>query len=645
MRWRLLDIAAYGRNGEIRRLSLERGVNIITGDSGTGKSALIPIVDYCLGSSEYEVPVGTIREFTSWYFIRLQTDDGQLVIGRREPGDAASTDVMHLSAASQLDLPHPAKLVPNSDRNAVVADLSSRLGLSAYAPFDPEARSIVEPPSIRNVVALLFQPQNVIANKDRLFYRTDPTRHAMQEQRLRRVFPILLGASSPDYFRLRDKLDATKRDRRRLARELEEIRALAGAGVGTARTLVARAAASNLPGSPDSLSQTELSTMDGARLHSVLRGIVEESSQQTTLRAPDPASVGLVEMRDQSSSLRDRIGRLRRDLTSAESLERETDRYTMTLKEQNARLRAVDLTSSSNVHEQVCPLCHQDLQSPPASVERLRAVIAEVRSQLRGVRSAPVSLAGRANDLRVEINTLREQLTTVEDALGRVYEAEHQSLSVDAKWMEQQRLIGELRFYLERAPQSLDVRPLERQLEAIDEQIVDLTNRLSEFDSEDRLASAVSRISRRMTDYAAKLSLERPDSSIRLGISELTLIRQSPAGRAERLFEIGSGHNWVGYHLAALLGLHSFFIDAERPIPSFLFLDQPSQIYFPQEKSDPNAANTDWDAVRRVYSLIFDVASELNDELQIIVSDHADLEDARFKAAVRRRWRNHTGFI
>jgi hypothetical protein len=645
MRWHLLDIAAYGRDGQIRRVSLERGVNIITGDSGTGKSALIPIVDYCLGSSEYEVPVGTIREFTSWYVIRLQTDEGQLVIGRREPGQAASTDVMHLSAAHQIDLPHPAKLVPNSDRHAVVADLSSRLGLSAYAPFDPEARSIIEPPSVRNVVALLFQPQNVIANKDRLFYRTDPTRHAMQEHRLKRVFPILLGASNPEYFRLRDQLDATRRDRRRLARELEDIRALAGSGVGTARTLLARAAASNLPGSPDNLSQAELATMDSARLHGVLRGILEEASQQTTLLAPQPDSAGLAEMRDQSSNLRSRIGRLRRDLSSAESLERETDRYATTLKEQDARLRAVDLASTSNDKEQTCPLCHQELQSPPPSVERLNAVIAEVRTQLRGVRSAPVSLAGRANDLRTEINALREQLATVEDALGRVYETEQQSLSADTTWMEQQRLVGEIRFYLERAPDTLDIRPLQRQLEAIDEQILDLTNRLSEFDSEDRLASAVSQISHRMTDYAAKLNLERPDSSIRLGISELTLIRQSPSGKAERLFEIGSGHNWVGYHLAALLGLHAFFIDADRPIPSFLFLDQPSQIYFPQEKSDPSAVNTDWDAVRRVYGLIFDVVSELSNELQVIVSDHADLEDARFKAAVRRRWRNHTGFI
>ena len=36
-------------------------VNIITGASRTGKSAIIPIIDYCLGSSKCTIPVDTIR--------------------------------------------------------------------------------------------------------------------------------------------------------------------------------------------------------------------------------------------------------------------------------------------------------------------------------------------------------------------------------------------------------------------------------------------------------------------------------------------------------------------------------------------------------------------------------------------------------
>ena len=40
-------------------------INIITGASRTGKSAIIPIIDYCLGSDKCTIPVDTIRDATA----------------------------------------------------------------------------------------------------------------------------------------------------------------------------------------------------------------------------------------------------------------------------------------------------------------------------------------------------------------------------------------------------------------------------------------------------------------------------------------------------------------------------------------------------------------------------------------------------
>lgn len=46
-------------------------VNIITGASRTGKSALIPIIDYCLGSDKCTIPVDIIRNACSLIFQTL----------------------------------------------------------------------------------------------------------------------------------------------------------------------------------------------------------------------------------------------------------------------------------------------------------------------------------------------------------------------------------------------------------------------------------------------------------------------------------------------------------------------------------------------------------------------------------------------
>jgi predicted ATPase len=73
----ILNIVIFSHDSRRRILSLNAGrVNIITGASKTGKSALIDIVDYCFGASECKVPEGPIRRSVSWFGLKLQLDSG-----------------------------------------------------------------------------------------------------------------------------------------------------------------------------------------------------------------------------------------------------------------------------------------------------------------------------------------------------------------------------------------------------------------------------------------------------------------------------------------------------------------------------------------------------------------------------------------
>ncbi len=48
-----------------------KGVEVITGQSQTGKSSLISIIDYCLGSEKCTIPVGEIRDAVEWFGLIL----------------------------------------------------------------------------------------------------------------------------------------------------------------------------------------------------------------------------------------------------------------------------------------------------------------------------------------------------------------------------------------------------------------------------------------------------------------------------------------------------------------------------------------------------------------------------------------------
>lgn len=42
------------------------------------------------------------------------------------------------------------------------------------------------------------------------------------------------------------------------------------------------------------------------------------------------------------------------------------------------------------------------------------------------------------------------------------------------------------------------------------------------------------------------------------------------------MHRMGSGENWLGYQLIALLAFHMHFVENKRPVPSFMIIDQPS---------------------------------------------------------------------
>jgi hypothetical protein len=152
------------------------------------------------------------------------------------------------------------------------------------------------------------------------------------------------------------------------------------------------------------------------------------------------------------------------------------------------------------------------------------------------------------------------------------------------------------------------------------------------------------------------LDAERPDDPVELSITDLT-IKVRGEQRDDYLWEIGSGANWLSYHVAISLALQQFFIgSAPNPVPSFLVYDQPSQVYFPRrlarnksenEDDDPKLLDEDIAAVRKVFATLTETVSALNGELQVIVLDHAGPEVWGASTGVHlvEEWREGTKLV
>lgn len=114
------------------------------------------------------------------------------------------------------------------------------------------------------------------------------------------------------------------------------------------------------------------------------------------------------------------------------------------------------------------------------------------------------------------------------------------------------------------------------------------------------------------------------------------------------LSEMGSGANWLACHISLFLSfLHFFAVQEKSSIPSILFLDQPSQVYFPEKIFvDAKEKSNDFQKVEQVYKTILEEIESIemttNFKPQVIVTDHVgelDIEGYRFESYLRKNWR------
>ena len=87
----------YNKKGNKRILPFEIGkVNIITGESKTGKTAIIDVINYCLGSEDCRVSEGVIRQTVEWFAILLQYEKEEVFVARQNPNSLGQATTQYI---------------------------------------------------------------------------------------------------------------------------------------------------------------------------------------------------------------------------------------------------------------------------------------------------------------------------------------------------------------------------------------------------------------------------------------------------------------------------------------------------------------------------------------------------------------------
>jgi hypothetical protein len=626
MNFQIRKIILWPRNQAFhpRVVQFESGsVNIISGISRTGKSAIIPIIDYCLGADKCTIPVNTIRKSCSWFGVVVETIQGEKLFARREPGIQKSTGDMFILEDQHVDIP-----TSISEKNATV-DAAKRIldelsGLTALDfDFENLGSGFKGRPSFRDLAAFIFQPQNIVANPNVLFYKTDSHEH---REKLRTIFPYVLGVLNPELLAKYHELSQLRKTLRRKQTELTNLKQVSDRWLAEIR---ARTVEASELGLLQDLPRQEASRDEMVDL---LRSVVGAQSDELKINSEtiSEALQELDNLNKEERRLSLEISTLRKRQSEMSALREGAALYKGALQIQRDRLKISRWIQEKSDGSHACPICNNPIDSTAITNELTRS-LRQIETEAGEFESVPASFDREFERVRSGTELLAEKLNAV-----RIRRNSLQQLSDEVKKsqfdsLRVSRFVGSV----EQALQTYDQLGTDSELTEEITELIDRVKRLNETLDESAIKQNQNRALMTISLYAGRLlpnlDVERPNDPVELSLTDLT-VKVNGIERGDYLWEIGSGSNWLAYHIAMSLALHQFFLDQPAtPIPSFIIYDQPSQVYFPkhlrEDVENPNDLSK-WDdedveALRQVFKVLSDFSTLNPNRFQIIVLDHA----------------------
>lgn len=623
----VLELVLYGKNGKKRSLNFNLGkVNIIPGESKAGKSAVGDIIEYCMGGNSCNIAVGVVRDNVEWYGLLLQLESKRIFVARKNPDLGKQTSFLcYYAIGEKIEAPEKVDFVSNTNVDGIEELLSKQIGISEniHIPEKDESRDPLSA-NIRHSLFYCFQSQDEVSARNSLFHRQNeglPITNAIRD-----TLPYFLGAVNEDAISLYTEKRSKERELRILTRQVDESEAISGLGSEKAIALLAEAESVGLLKNTNRADKTSFPA-----LYDELKTVrlVTEQSPSGSMDRLSTLQTQLKEKEDELHDLQDSIREAKAYLLDATGFSGE-------IGHQKMRLESIGLFEKLDFDEGKCPLCSGILNPEPPGVQKLKESIRALDHSINRVEKERPKLRRFIDLQESKINSLRDEISILRAEIDGVYEQIQDAEQIRDLNNRRAKVFGRISYWLENVEQADDVSDAKKKIIELRKRIDELDAILSNDSVKDRVSSALSVIQTYMTEWAKELGMEYAGSPYRLDMGRATVIvdRERPIP----LKEMGSGSNWLGSHLIAVFGLHKYFADNSRPVPGFIFLDQPSQVYFPEGSEDDE--DMDVKAVTMIYDFLRERVAEAKGKMQVIVVDHAKLDNPEFKAEIIEDWKN-----
>ena len=307
--------------------------------------------------------------------------------------------------------------------------------------------------------------------------------------------------------------------------------------------------------------------------------------------------------------------------------------------EQRSRLESINALPRTSNGSWQWPFLNKEDVRMEGIAQALTAELARLNSELEHVGSARPRLDEHLAALTSRSSKLKEAIREVEVDLNAAVLTDEKAAAQEDANARALKVQGRVSFYLDSLNASNAISTLKLKVERLQAKLDQLNQSAGADDDADaRMESVLTNISGTMTALVKEFKAFFSEFPFRLDMRNLTVVVQRP-GNPVPMIRTGGGANWLAYHISALLALHHYASENRIPIPRFLMVDQPTQVYFPSQTIYESVAgdaeqvkrvDADLEAAKKLFKTLLNYTKEMVPGFQLIVTEHANLADDWF---------------
>ncbi|WP_278599764.1 DUF3732 domain-containing protein [Clostridium tertium] len=584
-------IILWTKNGNIRELNLKANkVNIITGDSNTGKTTILNIIEYCFFSSEnIRIPERIINENTVWYGIRFYIN-GKLYTICRAALDSNGNPSAEYYFSGSGDI--PIRPITNSNEKEIKGLINYELSIdeNVVIPYGGKKIRAGSKVSARYFMLFNSQDENTIINTETFFNRQTDEKY---REALDRIFDLALGISIPEDVTIKAKLQKLNNELRVLEKKqlVNENRELIFKS--EIEELVKLAKKYNLLEKKEPISRESLIKIkQNINSTKYINEIFEEENNK------------LKQLQMEKIKIKKQIKNLKEFKYEYE--------YAKKIIEKNKDSLLPIKYLKDNYNEIIESPIVKDF------IELLEEQLTIMFRKLK--EKKPMDF-----DYLKEIKSLELKLQELNDKINIISVEDYKSIELKELFMVMGELNTKIDLYLNN--KKIENKDYLKDIERKNEEIEILEGKLS---NRDDLKIATIRLLEKIIQIYLDEVTDSLDSyggyEAVVNYKNKRLELQEPRTTKVAHY-VGSSSNILFLHLCMFLGLHELFILKDIPyIMPYIVLDQPSRPYYDNATSKMKDREKITQALKLLNDFVTRMNEEYSKEFQIIIVEHIPKE-------------------